>query len=80
MAVFGNALLVSGYNAYKALSWSHIGVAAGGFTTIASLVSPPNKPFASFPTLAANATAADFAKVLLQEPFRAYYLGSDLKT
>jgi hypothetical protein len=28
----------------------------------------------------ANATAADIAKALLQQPFRAYYLGNDLAT
>lgn len=80
LAVPGNALLASGYNAYKALSWSHIGVAAGGFTSVATLADPPNKPFDTLPTLPPNPTAADIAKVLLQEPFRAYYLGSDLKT
>lgn len=80
MAVPNNALLASGYNPYKALSWSHVGVGAGGFTSVQALIDPPNKPFASFPTLAANATAADIAKALLQQPFRAYYLGADLAT
>jgi hypothetical protein len=40
----------------------------------------PDKPFASFPTLTPDATAADIAKALIQEPFRAYYLGADLAT
>jgi hypothetical protein len=80
MAVPGNALLASGYNAYKALSWTHVEVEAGGFASIAKLVNPPQKPFASFPTLTPDATAADIAKALLQQPFRAYYLGSDLAT
>jgi hypothetical protein len=68
------------YNAYKALSWSHVEVAAGGFVSVASLVTLANPPFASFPTLAADATAADVATKLIQEPFRAYYLGADLAT
>jgi hypothetical protein len=80
MAVPGNALLASGYNAYKALSWTHVEVAAGGFASISNLINPPQKPFASFPTLTPDATAADIAKALLQQPFRAYYLGSDLAT
>jgi hypothetical protein len=28
--------------------------------------------------LGSDATAADIAKTLIQEPFRAYYLGNDL--
>ena len=80
MAVPNNALLAGGYNAYKALSWSHIGVSAGAYASLAKLINVPNKPFASFPTLAADATAADLAKALLQQPFRAYYLGADLST
>ena len=76
----GNQLLTSGYNAYKALSWTHVQVAAGEFATLTKLINVPDKPFASFPTLTANASAADIAKALLQEPFRAYYLGSDLAT
>jgi hypothetical protein len=71
-------LLASGYNAYKALSWTHIEVAAGGFASVGSLINPPNKPFSSFPALAPDATAAEIAKALLQQPFRAYYIGSDL--
>ncbi len=74
-----SALLASGYNAYKALSWSHVEVQPGA-TSACSLINPPDKPFASFPTLAADATAADIAKTLMQEPFRAYYLGADLAT
>lgn len=69
-----------GFNLYQALSWTHIGVAAGGFTSVGSLMNPAVPGFESFPALKANATAADIAKVLLQLPFRAYYLGSDLKT
>jgi hypothetical protein len=80
MAVPGNALLASGYNPYKALSWTHLQVSEGGFASALSLINPPDKPFASFPTLAADATAADIAKALLQQPFRAYYLGADLAT
>ena len=80
MAVPNNALLASGYNAYKALSWSHLNVVAGAFASVQSLIDVSDKPFASFPTLAANATAADIAKALLQQPFRAYYLGTDLST
>ena len=75
-----SALLASGYNAYKALSWSHVQVQAGMNFSIASIINPPDKPFASFPTLAADATAADIAKALLQQPFRAYYVGDDLAT
>jgi hypothetical protein len=82
MEVAGPAsvLLTSGYNAYKALSWTHVQVAAGGFASVQSLINVPDKPFASFPTLTADATAADIAKALLQQPFRAYYLGADLAT
>ncbi len=80
MARPNSALLASGYNAYKALSWSHVQVQAGVNFSIASIINPPDKPFASFPTLAADATAADIAKALLQEPFRAYYVGDDLAT
>ena len=80
MANPNSALLASGYNAYKALSWSHVQVQAGMNFSIASIINPPDKPFASFPTLAADATAADIAKALLQQPFRAYYVGDDLAT
>ncbi|HEY9023980.1 MAG TPA: hypothetical protein VIP05_06745, partial [Burkholderiaceae bacterium] len=72
--------VMKNYNPYKALSWSHVGVQAGRFASVANLVSVPNKPFASFPTLTGTPTAAEIAKVLLQQPFRAYFLGSDLKT
>jgi hypothetical protein len=68
----------SGYNAYKALSWTHVGVAPGGFASLQALVTLADPPFASFPTLKADATAADVAQALIQEPFRAYYLGPDL--
>jgi hypothetical protein len=80
MATPNSALLASGYNPYKALSWSHVKVEAGANFSIASIIDPPGKPFASFPALAANASAADIAKALLQQPFRAYYLGADLST
>jgi hypothetical protein len=80
MATAGNALTASGYNAYKALSWSHVQVEAGAFASVANLINVPGKPFASFPTLQPNATAAEIAKALLQQPFRAYYVGSDLAT
>ncbi|MEO7007682.1 MAG: hypothetical protein ABI156_00910, partial [Caldimonas sp.] len=72
--------LIRQFNAYKALSWTHMNVAPGAFASVANLVSVPNKPFASFPTLTGTPTAAEIAKILLQEPFRAYFLGSDLKT
>jgi hypothetical protein len=68
------------YNAYKALSWSHVDVAAGAYASVDNLVTVPNKPFASFPTLTTTSTAAEIAKILLQQPFRAYFIGSDLKT
>jgi hypothetical protein len=74
------AIKARGYNPYKALSWSHLGVADGQFTTVAALSNVPNAPFASFPTLTATPTAAEIAKALLQEPFRAYWEGPDLKT
>lgn len=74
------AIKARGYNPYKALSWSHVGVAAGQFTPVAALVNPPNLPFASFPTLTATPTASEVAKALLQQPFRAYWEGPDLKT
>ena len=73
-------LKTSGYNAYKALSWTHVGVAAGGYTSVSALVTLANPPFANFPTLTPDATAADVATKLIQEPFRAYYLGADLAT
>ena len=75
-----DAIKARGFNPYKALSWSHVGVAAGAFTKVADLVGVPNAPFASFPTLTPTPTAAEIAKALLQEPFRAYWEGPDLKT
>ena len=69
-----------GYNAYKALSWSHLGVSAGAFASVAAIAGVPNAPFASFPKLTTTPTAAEIAKALLQEPFRAYWEGPDLKT
>jgi hypothetical protein len=80
MAVPGNALLASGYNPYKTLSWSHLQIEAGAFLGVQQLVNVADKPFASFPTLTPNSTASDIAKALLQQPFRAYYLGDDLAT
>jgi hypothetical protein len=71
---------LKGYNAYKALSWSHLGVTAGGFASVASLVTLASPPFSDFPTLHPDGTAADVATKLIQEPFRAYYLGADLAT
>jgi hypothetical protein len=71
-------LAASSYNAYKALGWGHVGVAEGGFASVRALAEVPNKPFASFPTLTATPTAAEIAKALLQQPFRAYYVGDDL--
>ena len=72
--------LYQSYNPYKALSWTHVDVQAGAFASVANLVQVPNKPFASFPTLSTTPTAAEIAKALLQQPFRAYFIGSDLKT
>jgi hypothetical protein len=74
MAVPGN-LIASGYSAYKA---DHLQVSRGGFAS-RSLINVPEKPFASFPTLAANATAADIAKALCSSR-SAPYLGADLAT
>jgi hypothetical protein len=75
----GNALVARRYNPYKALTWAHVGVAAGGFTTLANLVAV-DAGFADFPALVQTATAAEVAKALLQQPFRGYFVGSDLKT
>ncbi len=75
------ALKERGYNAWKTLSWSHIGVAAGAHVSIgalAALSQPGNAPFASFPGLTPTPTAAEIAQALLQEPFRAYWEGPDL--
>ena len=36
----------SSYNAYKALSWTHVDVAAGSYASVGNLISVPNKPFA----------------------------------
>jgi len=65
------------YNPWKALSWNHVGVAAGAYTSVQALLDV-NPPFASFPALSKPPTAAQIAKALLQQPFRAYYLGNDL--
>lgn len=73
-------LLYENYNVYKALSWTHIGVQAGGFVTVDSLKTIPHPPYASFPGLSARPSAAEIARALLQQPFRAYFVGSDLKT
>jgi hypothetical protein len=69
-----------GFNAYKALTWEHVGVAPGGFASVASLVNVPQAPFAAFPKLGASPTAAEIARALIQEPFRAYWEGPDLAT
>jgi len=71
-------LAASNYNAYKALSWGHVGVAEGQFASVAALAAVPNKPFASFPAMVGTPTAAKVAIALLQQPFRAYYVGDDL--
>ena len=68
------------YNAYKALSWTHVGVQAGGFVTVNSLKQLAQKPYAEFPALSNTPNAAEIAKALLQQPFRAYFVGKDLKT
>lgn len=72
--------LYENYNVYKALSWTHIGVPAGGFVTVDGLKQIPHPPYASFPALSATPSAAEIARALLQQPFRAYFVGSDLKT
>ena len=72
--------LYSEYNTYKALSWSHLAVPAGGFVTLDGLRQAPPAAFASFPMLTATANAAEIARALLQQPFRAYFVGADLKT
>ncbi len=68
------------YNPYKALSWSHLGVPAGGHVTVEGLRQIPQPPFAEFPPLSARPSAAEIARALLQQPFRAFFLGADLKT
>ena len=68
------------YNPYKALSWSHLGVPAGGHVTVDGLKQIPQPPFAEFPPLSAKPSAAEIARALLQQPFRAFFLGADLKT
>ena len=68
------------YNAYKALSWTHVGVPAGGFVTVNGLKQLAQKPYAEFPALSNTPSAAEIAKALLQQPFRAYFVGKDLKT
>ncbi|MEO7851076.1 MAG: hypothetical protein ABIR94_02315, partial [Rubrivivax sp.] len=70
----------AGYNPYKALTWAHIGVAEGAFASVSAIAAVPNKPFASFPTLSDTPTAAEIAKALIQQPFRAYWEGPDLAT
>lgn len=74
------ASLYQNYNVYKALSWTHIGVQAGGFVTVDSLKTLAQEPYQDFPPLSATPSAAEIAKALLQQPFRAYFVGSDLKT
>jgi hypothetical protein len=79
MATPGNALLAGGYNPYKALSWSHLQVQAGRNFSIASVITPADPPFADFPAMPGE-TSADIARLLIQQPFRAYYLGEHLST
>jgi hypothetical protein len=73
-------LATSGFDPYKALSWSHVGVQPGGFVGLQALITLADPPFASFPALEPDASAADIASKLIQVPFRAYYLGDDLAT
>lgn len=86
MAVFAKAgapaapALYRDYNAYKALSWTHVGVPAGGFATVDSLKQLAQKPYAEFPALSNTPSAAEIARALLQQPFRAFFIGSDLKS
>jgi hypothetical protein len=72
-------ILARGYNPYKALSWSHLGVAAGAFASVQQIANP-DVPFASFPKLAATPTSAEIARALIQQAFRAYWEGPDLAT
>jgi hypothetical protein len=75
------ALKASGFNPWKAVSWSDLKIDAGAHVSIgalASLSQPANQPFANFPGLVATPTAAEIAQALLQEPFRAYWEGPDL--
>ena len=86
MATFAKAgapaapALYKDYNVYKALSWTHLGVPAGGFATVGSLKQLAQKPYAEFPGLSNTPSAAEVARALLQQPVRAFFLGSDLKT
>jgi hypothetical protein len=79
-APVSTATVYTQYNPYKALSWTHIGVQAGGFATVANLQTLSHQPYPNFPPLSAKPNAAEIAKALLQQPFRAYFIGSDLKT
>ena len=74
------ALQARGWSPYRALSWQHMGVAAGAYSRITQLVTPSNAPFADFPSLSPTPTAAAIAKALIQTPFRAYWEGPDLST
>jgi len=65
------------YNPWKALSWNHVGVNAGMYTSVQDLTQMA-APFASFPSLTDPTTAAQIAKALLQQPFRAYHIGDEL--
>jgi len=67
------------YNPWKALSWNHVGVAEGRYTSVLDLASI-DPPFAGFPMLANPPNAANIAQALLQQPFRAYYIGTDLES
>ena len=75
----GNALTARGYNPYKALSWSHLQVQAGSNFRIGAVRNLSAPPFADFPSMPGD-TSAEIAKLLIQQPFRAYYLGDDLAT
>lgn len=75
------AIKASGFNPWKAVSWSDLKVQAGAHVSIGALASlslPANQPFANFPGLVSTPTAAEIAQALLQEPFRAYWEGPDL--
>jgi hypothetical protein len=75
------AIKASGFNTWKALSWSDLKVEAGAHVSVgalAALSQAANQPFANFPGLVATPTAAEIAQALLQEPFRAYWEGPDL--
>jgi hypothetical protein len=74
--------LPSNYNGYKALSWTHAQVTAGKYFSDSQLIDISKQLSSTWnlPALGNSPSSAEIARVLLQQPFRAYYLGADLKT